>query len=492
MKIAIVAAGFTPAEADKLRRAMATFRRVGTIHSFRDKMVEGMAARGYDRDFALRCFQQIEGFGEYGFPESHAASFALLVYASCWMKRRYPDVFCAAMLNAQPLGFYAPAQLVRDAREHGVAVREVDVNFSDWDATLEDCDEPPPPHLRFAGMEADYLGRAAVRLGLRQIEGVRREEMERLVARRGRGYDSVRDLWLRAGLPAAAIERLAAADAFASLGLSRRDALWAARGLNRAGDKDDLPLFLAATDATEADADLPPMPPGEEVVEDYRALSLSLKAHPLAFLRAKLMRRGAMRCAGLADIPMPRRADGSRRSLSQRVTVAGLTLVRQRPGSASGVIFMTIEDESGVANIVVWPKIFERMRAAVIGARLVAVTGRVQSEDGVIHVIAERVEDWSAMLSDLSEAGPNLLSLAPADEGHRDGEESRSRGGVSAARQLRLEGLAPTREPAAAKAHARQENRERVQANDSRARREAAAELAERARRAMPKGRNFH
>ena len=469
MRIAIVAAGFTPAEADRLRRAMATFRRVGTIHTFHEKMVEGMAARGYDRDFAARCFQQIEGFGEYGFPESHAASFALLVYASCWMKRRYPDAFCAAMLNAQPLGFYAPAQLVRDAREHGVEVREVDVNFSDWDATLEACAAPPAPHHRFSGMEDAYLGRAAVRLGLRQIEGLKESEARQLAARRGRGYDSVRDLWLRGGLSPATIERLAQADAFSSLGLSRRDALWAARGLNRAGDKDDLPLFLAAQDEREPDADLPPMPPGEEVVEDYRALSLSLKAHPLAFLRAKLMRRGAMRCAGLADIPMPRRPDGTQRVLSQRVTVAGLTLVRQRPGTASGVIFMTIEDESGVANIVVWPKIFERMRAAVIGARLVSVTGRVQNESGVIHVIAERVEDWSAMLSDLSEAGPGLVALAPADEGKRDPGEPSPRGGLSLDRQLRLDGLlAPAGQAAASR------------------------EGSERARRAMPKGRNFH
>ncbi|HYA74795.1 MAG TPA: error-prone DNA polymerase, partial [Roseiarcus sp.] len=274
MKIAIVAAGFSPAEADKLRRAMATFRRVGTIATFQAKMVEGMAAKGYEREFAERCFRQIEGFGEYGFPESHAASFALIVYASCWMKCRYPDVFAAAMLNSQPLGFYAPAQLVRDAREHGVEVREVDVNLSDWDCTLEsapplplagegrgegDCDKAPHPsslrdatvsrerekgqiHPRHASMAEHIRATHAVRLGLRQIIGVRQEEMRKLVEARGAGYDSVRDLWLRSGLSPSVLERLADADAFRSLGLERRQALWAVRGLDRVGDQDDLPL----------------------------------------------------------------------------------------------------------------------------------------------------------------------------------------------------------------------------------------------------------
>ncbi len=297
MKIAIVAAGFTPSEADRLRRAMATFRRVGTIQTFQEKMIEGMAARGYDRDFAERCFRQIEGFGEYGFPESHAASFALLVYASCWMKCRYPDVFAAAMLNSQPLGFYAPAQLVRDAREHGVEVREVDVNLSDWDCTLE-LPSPrkarrktgvrrramrregsagrggrrraaPHPalrghllpragegiHPRHASMIDHIRTTHAVRLGLRQIVGVREDDMRRLVERRGQGYDSVRDLWLRSGLSPAVLERLADADAFRSLGLDRREALWAVRGLDRVGDQDDLPLFAASRPARETEPD---------------------------------------------------------------------------------------------------------------------------------------------------------------------------------------------------------------------------------------------
>ena len=449
MKIAIVAAGFTPAEADRLRRAMATFRRVGTIQTFQKKMVEGMAAKGYPRDFAERCFRQIEGFGEYGFPESHAASFALLVYASCWMKCRYPDVFAAAMLNAQPLGFYAPAQLVRDAREHGVEVREVDVNLSDWDCTLEplpplpvhrervgvrggailsDKDgaapHPSPPatpsplergegerrlHPRHAEMAAHIRATHAVRLGLRQIVGVKEEDMRRLVERRVQAYDSVRDLWLRSGLTSAALERLADADAFRSLGLDRRQALWAVRGLDRVGDQDDLPLFASRpARETEPDARLPPMPLGAHVVEDYRRLSLSLKAHPTSFMRARLAARGILRSDALRSVRN-----------GERVTVAGLVLVRQRPGTAKGVIFMTLEDETGIANVIVWPKAFERLRAIVLGARFVAVTGKLQRESGVIHIVAERMDDLTPMLGMLSEAGATIGALARADEVRR-------------------------------------------------------------------------
>ena len=466
MKIAIVAAGFTPSEADRLRRAMATFRRVGTIQTFQKKMVEGMAAKGYPRDFAERCFRQIEGFGEYGFPESHAASFALLVYASCWMKCRYPDVFAAAMLNAQPLGFYAPAQLVRDAREHGVEVREVDVNLSDWDCTLEPLPplpftgegrgegKPPLPvrgervgvrggailsdkdgaaphpspsatpssrergeggragegiHPRHAEMAAHIHATHAVRLGLRQIVGVKEEDMRRLVERRGQAYDSVRDLWLRSGLSSAALERLADADAFRSLGLDRRQALWAVRGLDRVGDQDDLPLFASRpARETEPDARLPPMPLGAHVVEDYRRLSLSLKAHPTSFMRARLAARGILRSDALRSVRN-----------GERVTVAGLVLVRQRPGTAKGVIFMTLEDETGIANVIVWPKAFERLRAIVLGARFVAVTGKLQSESGVIHIVAERMDDLTPMLGMLSEAGATIGALARADEVRR-------------------------------------------------------------------------
>ena len=416
MKIAIVAAGFTPSEADKLRRAMATFRRVGTIQTFQEKMVEGMAAKGYDREFAERCFHQIEGFGEYGFPESHAASFALLVYNSSWMKCRYPDVFAAAMLNAQPLGFYAPAQLVRDAHEHGVEVREVDVNLSDWDCTLEPLPSPlgrgvggEGIHPRHAEMAPHIRSTHAVRLGLRQIVGVKEKDMRRLVDRRGEAYDSVRDLWLRSELSSTVLERLADADAFRSLGLDRRQALWAVRGLDRVGDQDDLPLFMSRPGReTEPDARLPPMPLGAHVVEDYRRLSLSLKAHPASFMRARLSARGILRSEALSSIKN-----------GERVTVAGLVLVRQRPGTAGGVIFMTLEDETGIANIIVWPKVFERLRAIVLGARFVAVTGKLQSEQGVIHIVAERMNDLTPMLGLLSEAGRTIGALAHADEVRR-------------------------------------------------------------------------
>ena len=419
MRIAIVAAGFTPSEADKLRRAMATFRRVGTIQYFRDKLIEGMVARGYPRDFAERCFRQIEGFGEYGFPESHAASFALLVYASAWIKCHYPDVFAAALLNSQPMGFYAPAQIVRDAQEHGVEVRPVDVSFSDWDSTLEPLDGEATAtlHPRHAAMASDIRTTQALRLGLRQITGFREEDARAIERARGAGFDSIRDLWLRTQLPVAALERLAAADAFRSLGLDRREALWAVRGLRRTGDKDDLPLFAhAAMQEQEPDANLPPMLPGEQVVEDYRALHLSLKAHPLSFLRTELDALGITRHARLADIPSGR-----------RVTVAGLVLVRQRPGSASGVIFMTIEDETGIANTIVWPSVFERFRPIVLGARLISVTGKLQNEAGVIHVVAERITDLTPLLRQLSEAGDELSSLANCDEVRRPISEFRLR-----------------------------------------------------------------
>ena len=413
MKIAIVAAGFTPGEADKLRRAMATFKKVGTISTFHAKMVEGMVARGYERDFATRCFKQIEGFGTYGFPESHAASFALLVYASAWMKCRYPDVFACALLNAQPMGFYAAAQIVRDARDHGTPVRDIDINLSFWDNVLES--QPPGAeiqmHARHAAMRDDICATHAIRLGFRQIKGLSEADMLCLTQSRNGGFDSVRDLWLRTKLSPAVLENLAQADAFRSLGLDRREALWAVRGLNRAGDKDDLPLFAkAAFGAAEPDAHLPPMPLGEHVVEDYRHVSLSLKAHPLAFLRAKLAAKNIVSTQKANDEPAGTRA---------RLCVAGLVLVRQRPGTAKGVIFMTLEDETGTLNVIVWPKLFEAQRAIVIGARCVAVTGRVQSEAGVTHLIAEKLEDMTAMLGQLSAYGAQVSALARADEVRR-------------------------------------------------------------------------
>ncbi len=421
MRIAIVAAGFTPSEADRLRRSMATFKHVGTIASFRDKMVEGMVARNYPRDFAHRCFKQIEGFGTYGFPESHAASFALLVYASAWMKCRYPDVFACALLNSQPMGFYAPSQILRDAREHGIAVDEIDINFSNWDSTLSpnvdaptDPAEPPPRlHPRHLSMEGEIRSTHRIRLGFHQVKGLRETDMQHLVALRGRGYDSIRDLWLRTGLSPGVLELLAEADAFRSLGLDRRTALWAVRGLNRAGDKDDLPLLKGLSfSAREPDACLPPMPLGEHVVEDYRHLSLSLKAHPVAFVRDLLSTRKILR-------------------------TAGLVLVRQRPGSAKGVIFLTLEDETGTANAIVWPKVFEALRPIVIGARFIAITGRLQNESGVIHIVVERAEDLTGLLALLSRHGGEVSALARADgvkrpylRGRRGGEEQPAQPGL--------------------------------------------------------------
>jgi error-prone DNA polymerase len=437
MKIAIVAAGFTPSEADRLRRAMATFKRVGTIGTFQRKMIDGMLANGYAREFAERCFQQIEGFGEYGFPESHAASFALLVYASAWLKCRYPDAFAAALLNAQPMGFYAPAQIVRDAREHGVEIRPPDVNHSYWDSTLE----PGPRaaerlHGLHREMRDDVRTTCAVRLGLREIKGLKEGDARLIVVMRRhpevRGdiaYDSVRDVWLRTGLSPRVLERLADADAFGSLGLTRREALWAAKALGRVGHRDDdLPLFAidggrapARIVSREPDVHLPPMPIGEEVINDYRFLHLSLRAHPAQFLRPDLNARGI------------RQNETLRRVVSgTRVRISGLVTCRQRPGSANGVVFMTIEDESAVANVIVWPKVFERFRPVILGARYVAITGRVQEESGVIHVVADRLEDLTHFLAGLAEHGAEIDSLARCDEVRRpieDQREARTLGG---------------------------------------------------------------
>jgi DNA-directed DNA polymerase III PolC len=411
MQIAIVAAGFTPGEADQLRRAMATFKRSGKLWTFKQKMIDGMVARGYSQEFAERCFRQIEGFGEYGFPESHAASFALLVYASCWMKCHYPDVFAASLLNAQPMGFYAPAQIVRDAREHGIEVRPVDVNRSDWDCTLEEAPfDPARMKPRHAEMRGAIQSKRAVRLGLRQVKGLSKAEMERLVAIRAESgtYDSVRDLWLRSGLDRGTMERLADADAFAGLGLSRRDALWAAQALDPNGAAERLPLFetAAAQDLQkEPDAHLPPMQMGEEVINDYRFLSLSLKAHPVFFVRDELRRQRVLANQAMDTMPSGR-----------RVTVSGIVLVRQRPGSAKGVIFMTIEDETGVANIIVWPKVFERLRPIVLGARFIKVTGRMQSDRGVIHVVADEIVDLTNLLMQVATGGLDTKGhMAPAD-----------------------------------------------------------------------------
>ncbi|MEK1929093.1 MAG: error-prone DNA polymerase, partial [Pararhizobium sp.] len=391
MQIAITAAGFPPAKADRLRRSMATFKRSGQVNTFKKDMIDGMVGNGYPRDFAERCFSQIEGFGEYGFPESHAASFALLVYASSWVKAYYPDVFCAALLNSQPMGFYAPAQLVRDAREHGVEMRPVDVNHSKRDCLLEatafDRDAIDQRHV---SMRPIIRTKKAVRLGFRQVKGLSEQDMEGLVNNRGQGYTSVRDLWLRSGLQKSDIERLADADAFRSIGLSRREALWAVRALEPKSAAEKLPLFDRADRAdlqVEPETRLPEMLPGEQVIEDYRYLSLSLKAHPVSFLRDELTKKGILKNRDLLTVRN-----------GQRVTIAGLVLVRQRPGSAKGVIFMTLEDETGVANAIVWNKVFDRCRSVVMGARLVKIRGKLQSESGVIHVVVDHIEDLTSML----------------------------------------------------------------------------------------------
>ncbi|MER8525837.1 error-prone DNA polymerase [Mesorhizobium sp. M0494] len=409
MKIAIVAGGFRPGEADELRRAMATFKRTGTIGNYRKRMVDGMVAKGYEKDFAERCFKQIEGFGEYGFPESHAASFALLVYASCWFKTFYPDVFCAAILNSQPMGFYQPAQLVRDAHDHGVEIREVDVNFSGWDCALEKSPFVPDRILdRHAQMRGVIRTSHAVRLGFRQVKGLSKERMEAFVSRRGAGYASVRDVWLRSGLNVDEIEKLAQADAFRSLGLNRRDALWAVRALDGKSAAEKLPLFdqpaIRLRDLEPATR-LPTMPLGEHVVHDYRSLGLSLKAHPVAFLRQRLDRSGVTPNVRLGQV-----RDG------RRVSVAGLVLVRQRPGNGKA-IFLTLEDENAVANVIFWERTFDRFRPIVMGARLIRVTGKLQSESDVIHIVAEKVEDLTPWLSVLLEqARPADRLSSSADE----------------------------------------------------------------------------
>jgi error-prone DNA polymerase len=421
MKIAIVAAGFTPGEADKLRRAMATFKRTGGVGPFRDKFINGMLDRGYDKDFAERCFQQIEGFGSYGFPESHAASFALLVYVSCWIKCHYPDVFAAALLNSQPMGFYAPAQIIRDAQEHGVDVRAVDINFSDLENVMEHSNLTgaylAPRH---AEMRDDIWGTMGVRLGFNMIKGLRTEHANIIIARRRGGYDSVRDVWLRTGLSPAVIETLAEADAFQSLGLNRRDALWAAKGLIGDHGAEVLPLFKAGRQpmaAVEEESGLPPMPLGEEVIHDFRTLSISLKAHPMNFLREQMTKRGIVPADALRTLQPGR-----------TVIVAGLVLVRQRPGTASGVIFATLEDETGVANIIVWPKTFEANRRVVLGARVMGVRGQLQREGIVTHVIAKEFIDLTPQMMaianghDIGEA-----VVARADEGKSGPHGSRTR-----------------------------------------------------------------
>ena len=376
MQVAIVAAGFTPSEADGLRRAMATFKFTAGVSKFRDKLIAGMVGNGYEPAFAERTFKQLEGFGSYGFPESHAASFALLAYASSWLKCHHPDVFCCALLNAQPMGFYAPAQLVRDALDHGVPVRPVCANASAWDCTLE------PAGGRWL----------AVRQGLRMARGLSQTDGARLVAARpAHGYVSLEEVWRRAGLAVGSLRRLAAADAFRGLGLDRRAALWAIRGLAER----PLDLFAAADardgqlrpELSEPAVALAPMPAGRAVTEDYRATGLSLRGHPLAFLRGDLDGRGYQPCRVL---------DTARHG--RGVQLAGLVLMRQKPGSAKGTMFITLEDETGIANLIVRPEGFERYRRLILTAGLMGVQGRVQRQGIVVHVIAEGLIDLTALL----------------------------------------------------------------------------------------------
>ncbi len=440
MQIAMDAAKFSADEANGLRRAMATFRKVGTIQNYEELMVERMVARGYERTFAQRCFDQVKGFGEYGFPESHAASFALLVYVSSWLKCHHPDVFCAALLNSQPMGFYAPAQIVRCAQEHGVEVLEADVNLSDWDNILEPRElsargysspEGDGPCACAVACEVDDLygptgpgaagpsrkrGTAcehthqkyAVRLGFRQIDGLREDEMEAMMEVRGGGFERPEDIRRRSGMTRRAMELLAAADAFRSMGLDRREALWASRG-EAAGKT--LPLFAAADTAEqggEAATPLPRMPSSEHVLQDYQTTRLSLKAHPMSFLREHYASMRTLSTREASDLP-----NGA------RVQTAGIVLVRQRPGSASGVCFITIEDETGIANLVVWPNVFERFRAVVMGARIILVKGRIQRAEGVTHLVAEQLIDRTDDLSLLSEntlRDPMKGVLSNADE----------------------------------------------------------------------------
>jgi len=384
MKVAMVCAGFTGGEADQLRKSMATFKFTGGVSRFKDKLISGMIGNGYTPEFAEKTFGQLEGFGSYGFPESHAASFALIAYASNWMKCHHPDIFCAALLNSQPMGFYAPAQIVRDARQHGVSVMPVCVNRSRWDCTLEPID--------------GRNDRFAVRLGMRMVRGLATADSARIVAARAdQPFESVDDMWLRAGIPAASLVELAEADAFGpSLGLERRDALWAIKALR----DQPLPLFAAAgiretrtvAEQQEPDVELRQMTQGHNVVLDYGHTGLTLRAHPVTFLRQDLAKRRIVTCAEAMSA-----RDG------RWLMAAGLVLVRQRPGSAKGVIFLTIEDETGVANVVIWPTLFERTRPIALSASMMAINGRIQREGDVVHLVAQQLFDLSAGLNGLAD-----------------------------------------------------------------------------------------
>ena len=371
MQIAIIGASFTPDEADELRRALATFRHVGTISSLRERFLEGMRKNGYPKEFAERCFGQIEGFGTYGFPEAHAISFANLVYASAWIKYHYPDVFCAALLNSQPMGFYAPAQLVRDAREHGVEMRPIDVNHSNWETTLE---------------RVENSSRHAVRLGLQMVSGLPEKDAHALVAARGSGYRTPGEIARRASCSRRGLDRLAQADTFESMTVGRRQGLWKTSVL----DGKIPPLFAGAELFDDPDADLPPTTESQEVLADYFATGLTLREHPLTFLRRRLKAKQVTTAAEL-----------KKTTHGKTVLVAGLVLFRQRPQTAKETIFVTIEDETGAANLIVWKHVHEKYHAAVYHGNLLACQGVVQREGQVLHVVARHVWDWSAQLKHL-------------------------------------------------------------------------------------------
>ncbi len=408
MKLAMIAAGFTPEDANKLRRSMATFKGKGDVHEHEEKFVEGMVGRGYERDFAERCFEQIKGFGSYGFPESHAASFAKLVYASAWIKKWRPDIFCAAILNSQPMGFYQPAQLVRDAREHDVDVRGVDVVRSEYDCTLEPAQNISPM--------TKYGAVRAVRLGFRQVHGMHEDDARRLVVARDRGAMTPAT-FAEAGVTRRTLELLAQADAFQSLGMDRRAALWAVKGLDFGAParaiQDDAPLLALMGPRAEAKVTLPAMRMPAQVAEDYRTAGLSLKAHPCRFFRKGLAERGAVPAEVLRD---------KRLKSGRHLAVAGLVLVRQRPGTAKGVVFLTLEDETGPANIVVWPDRFQANRVLVMTSSFLLVRGQIQRDPSgdVVHLVAESFEDLSdalQLMRDRKHAAQPRLAAAAENEG---------------------------------------------------------------------------
>ena len=396
MQIAMVAAGFNPSEADGLRRALGAFRRVGSVSDFKERFISGCIKRGYDEDFAERVFRQLEGFSGYGFPESHAASFALLVYASAWLRHHHPEVYCAAILNSQPMGFYAPAQLVADAKRHCVEVRPVDINASTWDCSLE----------------PDGKGALAVRLGFRMIKGFKEDDAHWLSAARGNGYRDIASIHRRAGLNRSALERLAMADAFASLGVSRRDALWHAKAVD---DAAPMPLLGdPLLDEPLTKTALPVLTHAEDVFEDFINTRLSLKDHPVRLVRQHAG-KNITRHDKLRDAPE-----------NSTVIVLGAVITRQRPATASGVVFITLEDETGSANLIAWKKTFERYRSQVMQGRLLKVRGKVQREGRVIHVIAGHIEDFSYLFDQLGEADSSIdMTWSSADEVKKQVPDSR-------------------------------------------------------------------